>query len=171
MAFITDTTGTVISFADYSDVQATDQRLFEANEGLTEIIVEDLLMKSTQRILTQIQYTDWFRDLYLKNVGTSAYYSNSSDVAPISANNILTRHSDFGDLCVYHGLYYYILPKVADFSKEDNSERAKIAYYQQKYQALFMELINAGDWYDIAGNGTITTKEKDPGNMRLHRTR
>ena len=171
MAFITDSTSTVISFADYSDVQATDQRLFEANEGLTEIIVEDLLIKSTQRILTQIQYTDWFRDLYSKNVGTSAFYTTASDVPPISANQILARHDDFTDLCVYYGLYYYILPKVADFSKEDNSERAKIGYYQQKFQSLFTELINAGDWYDMTGDGTITTKEKDPGNMRLHRIR
>ena len=171
MAFITNNTGTVISFADFSDVQATDQRLFEANEGLTDIIVEDFLIKATSRILTQIQYTDWFRDLYLKTTGTSSYYSNKSDVAPINANNILTRHADFTDLCVYYALYYYILPKVADFSKEDNSERAKIGYYQQKYQDLFMELINAGDWYDMTGTGTITTNEKDPGNMRLHRTR
>ena len=171
MAFITNNTGTVISFAEASDVQATDQRLFESNEGLTDIIVEDLLIKATQRILTQIKYTDWFRDLYVKNTANATYYTSSSDAPEVDPNKILTRHTDFTDLSVYYALYYYILPKVADFSTEDNSERAKIAFYQQKYQLLFTELINAGDWYDITGDGIIDTREKDPGNLRLHRIR
>ena len=72
---------------------------------------------------------------------------------------------------MFYALYYYLLPKVADFSKEDNSERAKIGYYQQKYSMLWEELINTGDWYDIQGNGSVTVNEKVPGNYRLHRTR
>jgi len=50
MAFITNNSGTVTSFAEYQDVLDMDQRLFENNEGLTDDIVEDLLTKSTQRI-------------------------------------------------------------------------------------------------------------------------
>ena len=170
MAFITNTAGTVISFAEYSDVQATDQRLFEANEGLTDIIVEDALIRSTERVLTSIKYSDWYRDLYLRTVANPEF-RNAVDVPDVDPNKILARQADFTDLTVYYALYYYLLPKVADFSKEDNSERAKIAFYQQKYNNLWGELINTGDWYDIQGNGSVTANEKVPGNYRLHRTR
>jgi len=46
MAFITSGT-TVLSFATYDDVVDRDQRVFEANEGLTVDVVEDLLIRST----------------------------------------------------------------------------------------------------------------------------
>ena len=39
MAFIRNN-GNVISFAEYQDVLDADQRLFDANEGLTDDVVE-----------------------------------------------------------------------------------------------------------------------------------
>jgi len=170
MAFITDNSGNVISFAEYQDVLDTDQRVFENNEGLTDDVVEELLIKGTQRILYAIKYSDWWRDLYLQET-VSPSFTSASDVPDVNPNQILVRQADFTDLCVYYTLYYFILPKVADFSKEDNAERAKIGFYQQRYQALFEELINAGDWYDILNQGSITASEKKPGAMRLHRNR
>jgi hypothetical protein len=169
MAFITNG-GTVIAFAEYQDCLDTDQRIFEANEGLTETVVEDFLVKATGRILSLIKYSDWWRDLYLQTTTSPSFY-NASDVPDVNPNLIRARYQDFTDLCVFYALFYYILPKVADFSKEDNSERNKIGYYQEKHQFLFTELINAGDWYDVNGDGTITPTEKKPGAMRLHRTR
>ena len=50
MAFIISN-NTVISFADFYDVRDRDQRLFDANEGLTEDVVEGLLIRSTERII------------------------------------------------------------------------------------------------------------------------
>jgi len=170
MAFITNNSGIVTSFAEYQDVLDMDQRLFENNEGLTDDIVEDLLTKSTQRILYAIKYTDWWRDLYLQET-VSPSFTSASDVPDVNPNQILVRQQDFTYLCVFYALYYFILPKIADFSKEDNAERAKIGFYQQKYQMLFEELINVGDWYDILNQGSITASEKKPGAMRLHRTR
>ena len=66
-------------------------------------------------------------------------------------------------------MYYYILPKVADFGSDDNDEKQKLGYYEQKYEKLFGELITAGDWYDFDGTGTINSSEKTPGVYRLRR--
>jgi hypothetical protein len=65
----------------------------------------------------------------------------------------------------------YILPKVANFGNEDNEERQKISFYENRYTMLFEELIKSGDWYDFSGDGTITSAEKEPGKIRLRRTR
>jgi hypothetical protein len=170
MAFITDNSSNVLSFAEYQDVLDADQRVFENNEGLTDDIVEDALTKATQRILTQIKYSDWWRDLYLATT-LSPSFVNADDVPDIIPKNIIARQQDFTDLCVFYSLYYYLLPKVADFSKEDNAERAKIGFYQAKFQLLFTELINNGDWYDVNADGNIAKTEKRPGNFRLHRVR
>jgi hypothetical protein len=94
-----------------------------------------------------------------------------ADVPPLNPNYILSRQNDFTDLCVYYALYDYILPKIANFGTEDNAERAKIGYYQQKYNTLFGELITAGDWYDFSGSGTVTSDEKQPGVYNLRRVR
>lgn len=169
MAFIKQGT-TTISFAGYDDVLAADQRLFEANEGLTDDVVEAFLVRSTERILSQIRSSDWWRDLYLKKT-TNPSYSNITDLPQVDPDKILKRQNDFTDLCVYYALWYYILPKIADFSKEDNAERAKIGFYTGKYQAMFDELVNAGDWYDINNDGQVTNKETLPGNYALKRIR
>jgi hypothetical protein len=169
MAFITDGE-TVTSFADFEDVLAMDQRLFEANEGLTDDIVVTFLTRSTERILSLIRSTDWWRDYYLSKT-TNPFYTTNADVPLVDINRIKARQNDFTDLCVMYALWNYILPKVADFSKEDNAERAKIGFYQGKYQFLFDELINSGDWYDLDDSGTISSTEKQPGNYVLKRVR
>ena len=160
----------VIAFAESQDVADLDQRLFESNEGLTDDIVQDALNKATKRILTQIKYSDWWRDLYLATT-LSPSFVNADDVPAVNPALIIARQTDFTDLCVFYSMYYYLLPKVADFSKEDNAERAKIGFYQAKYQLLFTELINNGDWYDVNSDGNVSKYEKRPGNYRLHRVR
>jgi hypothetical protein len=169
MAFIRNG-NTTVSFAEYQDVVDADQRLFEANEGLSDDIVEAFLVRATERILVQIRASDWWRDLYLRKT-TNPLFNTRADVPALDVNRIAARQSDFTDLCVFYALWYYILPKIADFSREDNAERAKIGYYTGKYQSLFDELINAGDWYDFDNSGTISTDEKMPGNYALKRIR
>lgn len=168
MAFITSGT-TVLSFATYDDVADRDQRLFEANEGLTVDVVEDLLIRSTERILSQLRSTDWWRTYYLKQ--SSASINTVADIPELDAAKILTRKNDFTDLCVFHCLYYYIMPRIADFSDENNAERQKIGHYQAKYNELFGELLTAGDWYDYDGDATVETTEKSPGYYNLRRVR
>lgn len=161
MAFISSG-GVVYSFAEYEDVLARDQRLFEANEGLTDVIVEDALERSTQRILSQIRSSDWWRNFYIRK--TSAVNSTLTylDVPALDANKIKARQADFTDLCVYHSLAEILLPKVADFGNADTAERQKIGFYDEKYRALMNELLEAGDWYDFDGDNTIDSKEKMP---------
>jgi len=63
------------------------------------------------------------------------------------------------------------MPKVADFSDENNAERAKIGHYQQKFNELAGELITAGDWYDYDGDLSVESTEKVPGYVNLRRVR
>ena len=169
MAFI-KTGSTVVSFAEYQDVLDTDKRLFEANEGLTEDIVEQFLTRSTERVLTLIRATDWWRDLYLQGVA-NPQLRTVADLPPVNPTLIGARLSDFTELTVMYALWNYLYPYIADFSKEDNAERAKIGFYQGKFQARFDELINAGDWYDQNADGTIASVEKMPGHYAVRRVR
>jgi hypothetical protein len=169
MAFINNGS-TVISFADYDDVLSADQRLFEANEGLTADVIENFLIRSTERILELIRASDWWRDYYIRT-SSNPILRTRADVPEIDADLIIARVNDFTDLCVYYALWNYILPKIADFSKEDNAERAKIGFYQGKYQFLFDELLNSGDWYDLDASGVVETTERYPGNQQLKRVR
>lgn len=169
MAFITNGT-TKISFAEYQDVVDMDQRLFEANEGLTDDVVENALIRSTDRILTLVRATDWWRSYFLKR-DTSTTINTVADIPELNIDQIADRLVDFEDLCVYYALYNYILPKIADFSNEENAERAKIGYYQGKYDQLFGELISAGDWYDFGDDGVISSTDKQPGQFNLKRVR
>lgn len=146
MAFIQNAT-TFFSFAEYSDVTARDQRVFEANEGLTESDVEDMLVRSSERILTLIKDSDWWQRIW------------GSPAPDVNALQIIARQDDFTDLCVFHCIHYYLLPKIADFSDEENSERQKLDYYRTKFDELAMELINAGDWYDFDDDDIIQDGE------------
>ena len=157
--------GSVISFAEYGDVQTIDQRIFEQNEGLTSSIVEDALIRSTTRILQNIGTSDWWRTYYLRMTGGTydPLIYGSLGLLPVpnpDPNRIQDRQADFTDLCVYYCLSYYLLPKIADFSNEDNAERRKIGFFNEKYRGLFEELINDGSWYDWNNGGTITNSEK-----------
>jgi hypothetical protein len=169
MAFISNGT-TKISFAEYQDVVDMDQRLFEANEGLTDDVVESALIRSTDRILTLFRATDWWRSYFLRR-DTSTTINTVADVPALDIDQIADRLTDFQDLCVYYALYNYILPKIADFSTEENAERAKIGYYQGKFDKMFGELISAGDWYDFGADGVISSSDKQPGNYNLKRVR
>jgi hypothetical protein len=161
---------TVLSFAEFQDVVDIDQRLFEANEGLTDDVVEDLLIRSTERILTELRATDWWRSYY-KDRDSSRQYNTVADIPALDPTKILARQNDFTDLCVFKALGEYILPKIADFGTEENAERQKMGYYVQKSTALFNELVTAGDWYDFSGDGTIVSDEKSPGQINLRRVR
>jgi hypothetical protein len=176
MAFISSG-GNVIAFAEYEDVTATDQRLFEANEGIADATqVEDLTIKATSRILQLIRNTVWWKRYYLLEGSdaqrTATQTRNGYVDAPLpNANLIKVRRADFTDLCVYFTLYEYLLPKIADFSSQDNAEVVKIGVYRTKFDKLFMELIEDGTWYDFDNSGTITKEEKMPTRLNLVRVR
>lgn len=169
MAFITES-GTIISFAEYDDVYNRDQRLFDSNEGLSEDVVEDLLIRATERILTKMRASAWWRSYYVRR-DNSITYNTVADIPALDVNRIVSRQNDFTDLCVYTALAEFILPMVADFGSEDNAERNKMGYYQNKSESLFGELVTAGDWYDFDDDGTIQSSEKSPGQYNLKRVR
>ena len=169
MAFIIES-DVVISFAEYNDVLQRDQRLFDSNEGLTDEVVEDALIRATQRILSKLSTSQWWRDYY-RHRDSSIAYSSVADIPSIDAGKILGRQGDFTELCVYTALADYILPQVADFGDETDSDRAKMGYYQNRAESLFGELIIAGDWYDFNDDSTVESTEKEPGYFNLRRVR
>lgn len=169
MPFVTDA-GTVTSFAEFQDVVNKDSRLFEANEGLSDDIVEAQLVRATERILSKLRSTAWWQGYYV-NRNTSTVLKTLADIPALDPNRIIARVNDFTDLCVYTALAEFILPSVADFGKEDNAERQKMGYYTQKADTLFGELISAGDWYDFDDDNTIESSEKSPGQYNLKRVR
>jgi hypothetical protein len=169
MAFINNGT-TVISFAEYQDVVDRDSRLFDTNESLSEDVVEPLLERATERILTRLRSTSWWQNYYIKR-DTSTTFNTLADIPSLDPERIKARQNDFTDLCVYTALGEFILPKIADFGTEDNAERQKMGYYTGKADSLFGELISAGDWYDFDDSGTIASGEKSPGYSNLKRVR
>jgi hypothetical protein len=169
MAFITES-GTVTSFAEFQDVVNKDQRLFEANEGLSDDIVEQQLIRATERILSKIRSSAWWRSYYI-NRDQATVYTTVADIPVVDPNRIKARLNDFTDLCVFTALGEFILPSIADFGNEDNAERQKMGYYTQKADTLIGELITNGDWYDFDNSGTISSAEKSPGQYNLKRVR
>jgi hypothetical protein len=169
MAFIVEN-NSVISFAEYDDVVAADERLFKTNESLTDDKVEEYLIKATSRILTKLRASAWWRSYFLQR-DTTISIRTVADIPALNVDKIIARESDFTDLCVYIALADYIYPNVADFGNEEDAERAKMGYYQNRADALFGELISAGDWYDFDGDGNITDVEKQPGQYNLKRVR
>jgi hypothetical protein len=167
MAFI-KSNGVLLSFATAEDLQARDTRLFEANEGLTEDVILSHLQRATARILSKLRSTDWWKNYYMKNSTTSIA---EVDIPALDGNRIIDRLTEFNELCIYTAMAEYILPQVADFGKEDNSEFRKMAHYNTQADKLFGEIITAGDWYDFNGTGVVTTKEKEPGYFNLKRVR
>ena len=166
MAFIVEDSNTV-SFAEFTDVKERDQRLFDNNESLTLDFVEDALERTTSRLLQNIRNTEWWVRTYSVHNGST----NRLDIPAPDADKIKDRQADFTDLCVYRALADYILPAVADFGDPDNAERAKMGYYEQRATQLFLELVNAGDWYDFDNDGTVQTDEKSRAYMTLKRVR
>ena len=169
MAFVIESS-TVISFAEFQDVVNKDQRLFEANEGLSDDAIDQQLIRATERILSKLRASDWWKSYYIKR-DTATVYTTAADVPALDSNRIIARESDFTDLCVFTALSEYILPSIADFGNQDSAERQKMAYYTQRADSLFGELITAGDWYDFDDSGTIASSEKSPGQFNLKRVR
>jgi len=169
MAFVT-VSGSVTSFAEYTDVIELDQRLFEVNEGLSDDVVEPLLERATQRILDRLRLTDWWRGYWLRRqTGTTVI--SLADIPSLDVDRIKARQQNFTDLCVYVGLAEYILPRVADFGNEDSAERKKMGYYSVEAQRLFEDLVKLGDWYDFDDDNTIESTEKQPGQIQFKRVR
>ena len=168
MAFIVEN-GSTISFAEYSDVLARDSRVFENNEALTDDVVEEQLVRATERVLSKIRTSQWWTNYYRNRANVSI--STAADIPAPSADKIKSSINDFTDLCVYTALSEFILPKVADFGNEDDAERAKMGYYANKAEELFFELITIGDWYDFDDDDTIDSDEKVPGQINLKRVR
>ena len=169
MAFVTEN-NTVISFAEFTDVVEKDQRLFESNEGLSDDIVETHLVRSTERILTKLRNSDWWRTYYVRRDNTTVY-NTVADIPALDPNKIILRQNDFTDLCVYTALAEFILPSIADFGNADNAERQKMGYYTNKADSLFGELVTVGDWYDFDDDGTVQSRERQPGSYNLRRVR
>jgi hypothetical protein len=175
MAFITSN-NLVLAFAEYSDVTDCDQRVFEANEGIDdEDLVEGLTIKATNRILQLVRNTVWWKRYYMIEASEAQRLATNTrstpDVPLPNPNLILARRSDFTDLCVYYTLYEYLLPRVADFSAQDNAEVQKIGVYRTKFDKLFQEIIDDGSWYDFNADGNVTELEKLPTRTNLVRVR
>lgn len=171
MAFISQGS-TFYSFADYDDVVQMDSRLFAANEGLSQDSVEESLIRSTERILDLLRNTDWWKSFYISQNGFDNVIVKQAVLVPaLDPFLIIDRQGDFTDLCVYHALSNYLLPKVADFGNPDSAERQKIGFYDEKFRALFGELVSDGDWYDFNESGTITAADKYPFPTNLVRRR
>ena len=152
--------GSFLSFAFASDVTGRDPRFFEANEGITTGDIESALEKASQRILTQVRNTDW-----CANYQFSRDTTLNRDMRLLPAVDplfIKAREQEFKDLNVYFALADYLFPGRADFGDETSAEVVKIKFYKDLYNALFDEVIRAGDWYDFSENGTISTEEKAP---------
>ena len=162
-------TNQFISFAIYEDVIQRDQRLFEANEGLDEFVVEDALQHASQRILTKIRNTDWWKE-YQFNRDSNLQYDVRL-LPAVSPLKIKAREQEFKDLNIYFAMAEYLLPKVADFGNETSAEMVKIKFYKDQFNALFDELISAGDWYDFDADGTVETTERQPSKLKLVRIR
>jgi hypothetical protein len=169
MAFVTENS-TVVSFAEYSDVLLQDQRLFEVNEGLSDDVVEPLLVRATERILTKLRTSSWWRS-YFRDRNNSVAINTVADIPALNPNYIKLRQTYFTELCVYVALADYILPSIADFSNQETAERQKMGYYTNRADALFAELVEAGDWYDWDNSGTVTSSERTPGLINLKRVR
>ena len=182
MAFITDGGGNVLSFAEYTDILQKDQRLLEANEIIVPAesgfvdktdFIEDMLTKSTNRILLKIKASTWWQ-AYNNYVGAGiTNLNNLPNVNPnlIDPSNKIGRQQQFTDLTVYHCMSQYLLPLVADFGNEESPTFQKINYYDAKFTDMFNELISIADWYDYDNSGTVDADEKAVTYFQTRRTR
>ena len=181
MAFITNATGNVISFAEFTDVVQKDQRVFEANELVipaesgfvdTTDFVEDMLEKGTNRILLKLKASSWWRN-YCFYAGIDYDINNIPNINPdnIDPGNALGRRQQFTDMCVYYTLKEYIFPLIADFGNEESAGVTKITYYNDKYNSIYEELTALSDWYDADGDGTIQADEKATYYQQVRRSR
>ncbi len=168
MAFV-KASGNVVSFAETDDVMNREIRVFNTNESLNDVDIDELLVRATQRILAKLRTSDWWRSYYV-NRSTSTLRT-VADIPELNANLILLRHVDFTDLCVATAMADYVLPMVTNFGSEDDANRQKMAWYAERADTLFNELVVAGDWYDFDASGVVTSVEKEPSNTNPRRIR
>lgn len=161
--------GDFISFAVFADVTERDSRFFEANEGFTSLIVNDLLAQASQRILSKIRNTDWWRQYQFSRDASLNY--DLRLLPDVDPDRILARLQEFKDLNIYFCLSDYLLPRVADFGNETSAEVVKIKFYRDQYHDLFKEILESGDWYDFDGGAEISTADKAPSQQNLVRIR
>lgn len=154
MAFVI-VDGSVTSFAEYEDVLERDGRIFQENEGFTDTEVDDLLIRSTQRVVAQVKASPYWRELNL----ASTTFAGLAEI-PEPDLNRFQRQQDFTDITVYHCLAEFILPKIADFGNEDSSESRKMEYYRRKYTEMLNEMFTMGDFYDVDLSGEVESDEK-----------
>jgi hypothetical protein len=147
---------TFLRFATFAELQARDSRVFEANEDLTQAEIENFLNMASQRILTQIRNSSWWREYQRK----LADIIDPNLLPVVNPNYILARTQEFKDLNIYLALHEYTYPTIADFGNPDSAEIAKIKFYKDSYNVLFDEVLEAGDWYDFSENATIETADK-----------
>lgn len=164
------TDDTFVSFAVYADVVQRDARLFESNESINNsTTVNELMAKASQRILTKLRNTDWWKEYqFSRDTGLKRDMRLLPSVNP---DNILAREQEFKDLNIYFAMIEYILPLCADFGNETSAEVVKIAYYRDQFENLFKEIVEAGDWYDFDADNTIETSEKAPSLVNRVRVR
>lgn len=158
MAFVYNDLNQVESFAEFQDLIDHDQRLFDTNEGLSDSVCYPKLIRATEKILTRIKASDWWKSV------TPPY----TDINP---DYIIKHQNDFTDLCVYVALSEDILPIIADFGTQDNAEIQKMNYYVTQVTSLFEQLVNLGDWYDFNNDGSIDSSEIRPGTALRRRIR
>ena len=181
MAFITNAGGSVISFAEYTDVVQKDQRIFESNNlkipeesnfATVQDYVEDMLQKSTNRILLKMKTTAWW-STYNSYTGNSFEFNNLPSVNPnrIDPGNALGRQEQFTEMTVFYCIKHYIAPLFAEFGNDESPEVAKITYYDNKFNDVFQELLSVADWYDADGDGTVQADEKLTTFVRTRRSR
>ena len=181
MAFLTDGSGNVISFAEYTDIVQKDQRIFESNNlkipeesGFVSVqdYVENMLERSTRRILLKIKTSAWW-STYNNYVGNAYEFNNLPSVNPnrIDPGNAQGRQEQFSDMCTYYCIKEFIAPLFAEFGNEESPEVSKITYYDAKFNDLFTELLSVADWYDADGDGTVETDEKLTTFVRNRRSR
>jgi len=146
MAFITNATGNVISFAEYTDVVQKDQRIFESNNlkipeesGFLTVqdYVENILEKSTNRILLKMKTSAWW-STYNSYTGNTYEFNNLPNINPdrIDPGNTLGRQQQFTDMTVYYSISQYIAPLFAEFGNDESPEVAKIQYYDNKFNDI-----------------------------------
>ena len=161
---------TFVSFAVFADVVQRDSRLFEANEVINNsTLVNELLALSSQRILTKIKISDWWAKYNFDR--NSSLQNDVRQLPVVNPDKIDAMEQEFKDMNIYHALYEYILPRVADFGNETSAEVVKIKHYKDQFDMLYKEVIESGSWYDFDGDNTVETDEKAPGIVNRVRTR
>lgn len=61
-----------------------------------------------------------------------------------------------------YALGYYIFPKLSSFNSEADIFERKFEYYRKEYDREFQNVLMDGVEYDLDGDGTVQSTEKEP---------